>query len=264
MSLAAGETTARTTVVTASLAGRSLLLIPRIPSTFVPSLVMPIFFTVAFGGAFSAVTRLPIFPTDQILNWIVPLSLLQGAAFAGITTGLSLARDVENGFFDRLLLSPVPRRALLLGPLVASALRAVSAIVAVLIVGFLGGARFTDAFWGPLILVAVSLGIAVMAGAWSLVLVFRFKSTRAAPLMQVGLFLVFFLSTAQMPLGLLQGWLHEVARINPMTNVLRTVRQGFLEGGVTWAETWPGVLAVAAGTTLLTLLAARGLKKMVP
>lgn len=253
----------RSAPVALNLAGRSLLLIPRIPSTFVPSLVMPVFFTLAFGGAFSAVTRLPVFPTDQILDWIVPLSLLQGAAFAGITTGMGIARDVENGFFDRLLASPVSRGALLAGPLLASAARAVFAIVAVLVVGFAGGARFTDATLGPVVLVGVALGIAVMAGAWSLYLVFKFKSTRAAPLMQVGLFIAFFLSTAQMPLPLLQGWLHDVARINPMTNVLRTVRQGFL-GDVTWADTWPGVLAVLVGCALLIALAHRGLRKMTP
>ena len=254
---------ASTGAVTAVLAGRSLRLIPRIPSTFVPSLLMPIFFCIAFGGAFGAMTDLPVFPTDQILDWIAPLAVLQGAMFAGITTGMSLARDVENGFFDRLLLSPVSRRALLFGPLMASALRATFPIVAVLSVGLLGGARFTAPVAGPAVLVLIALGMAVMAGAWSLVIVFKFKSTRAAPLIQIVMFVVFFLSTAQVPLGLLQGWLHHVARFNPMTNVLHATRQGFL-GDVTWGGTWPGVLAILVGIVALTALADRGLKRMVP
>lgn len=253
----------RARAVTAVLAGRSLLLIPRIPSTFVPSLLMPIFFCLAFGGAFGAMTDLPVFPTSQILDWIAPLAILQGAMFAGITTGMSLARDVENGFFDRLLLSPVPRRALLFGPLAASALRATFPIVVVLIVGLLGGARFRSPVLGPAVLAVMAVGVAVLAGAWSLVIVFKFKSTRAAPLIQIVMFLAFFLSTAQVPLGLLQGWLHGVARINPMTNVLHATRQGFL-GDVTWAGTWPGLLAIAGGIALLTALAARGLRRMVP
>ena len=38
----------------------------------------------------------------------------------------------------------------------------------------------------------------------------------------------------------MQGWLHSVARINPMTNILRLGRQGFV-GEITWADIvgWP-------------------------
>ncbi len=40
--------------------------------------------------------------------------------------------------------------------------------------------------------------------------------------MQTGVFLLLFLSTAQMPLHLLTGWLHSVARVNPMSNIAST------------------------------------------
>ena len=34
--------------------------------------------------------------------------MLQGAGFTGAATGVNLARDIELGWFDRLLASPAP------------------------------------------------------------------------------------------------------------------------------------------------------------
>ena len=58
-----------------------------------------------------------------------------------------------------------------------------------------------------------------------------------------------FPSIGQVPLALLDGWMKSVARVNPVTNVMRMMRQGFL-GEVTWADTWPGLLVVAVGITV--------------
>ena len=62
--------------------------------------------------------------------------------------------------------------------------------------------------------------------------------------MQVGIFVAMFLSVGQVPLDVMEGWLHTVARLNPMTNMLRMARQGFV-GEITWHDTWPGLLVTA-------------------
>lgn len=245
------------------IAARSLRLIPRIPSTFIPSLVMPVFLTISFAGAFSGLVLLPGFPADKIIDWFVPMTIIQGAAFAGITTGMGAARDLQNGFFDRFLSSPAPRASLVAGPLLASVLRALIPIALLLIVGIIGGASFSGGLLGVGTLVVAALGVALVAGGWALGLALRFKSQQAAPLMQTGVFIVIFLSTAQMPINLLTGWLHTVARFNPMTNVLALAREGFL-GEVTWDATWPGLVALAGLITAALLFAARGMKKATP
>ncbi len=249
--------------VTWGLAARSLRLIPRVPSTFIPSLVMPIFLTVAFAGAFSGLVFLPGFPASKIIDWFIPMTTVQGAAFAGITTGMGVARDLESGFYDRFLVSPTSRVSLLAGPLLASALRAFIPIALLLVAALLGGAHFYGGPLGIATLIVAGLGIAVAAGAWSLGLALRLKTQQAAPLMQMGLFTVFFLSTAQMPLGLLTGWLHAVARLNPMTNIFALARQGFL-GDVSWNGTWPGLVALAAVLAVTVFFAGRALQKVVP
>ena len=62
--------------VTWGIAARSLKLIPRLPSTFVPSLVMPVFFTISFAGAFSGLVLLPGFPAEKIIDWFLPMTTI--------------------------------------------------------------------------------------------------------------------------------------------------------------------------------------------
>ena len=247
--------------VTWAIARRSLILIPRIPSTFVPSLIMPVFLTISFAGAFAGIVLLPGFPADKAIDWFIPMTTIQGAAFAGITTGMGVARDLENGFYDRLLLSPTSGAALVGGPLLAAVLRALIPITLLLSVAVIGQAHFHGGLLGVLTLVTAAFGVALMGGAWSVALALRFKTLQIAPLMQTGVFITIFLSTAQMPLEFLTGWLQEVARFNPMTEVLALARQGFL-GEVTWSDTWPGLVALAAMIGLLGLFALRGMRKI--
>jgi ABC-2 type transport system permease protein len=245
------------------IASRSLRLIPRLPSTFVPSLVMPIFLTVAFAGAFSGLVLLPGFPADQSIDWFIPMTTIQGSAFAGITTGMGVARDLENGFFDRFLASPASRLSILSGPLIASVLRALIPFSILLVVAVVAGAHFYGGLLGVGTLALAAFGTAFVAGAWSIGLALRFKTQQVAPLMQSGLFLLFFLSTAQMPLNLLTGWLHTVASYNPITNVLALGRQGFL-GEVTWEGTYPGLLSLGGLIAVLGFFAVRGMQRVVP
>lgn len=233
---------------------RSLLLIPRLPSTFVPSLVMPVFLTIAFAGPFANLVLLPDFPATKIIDWVLPMAVIQGSAFAGVTTAMAVARDLENGFYDRLLLSPVSRYALVAGPLVASMFRALLPVALLLVVAVIGRAHFYGGVAGIGTLLVAAVGIAFAGGAWALGLALRFKSQQVAPLMQTGVFLSVFLSTAQMPIHLLSGWLHDVARFNPMTNILALAREGFL-GEVTWAGTWPGLVSLAGVCAVLLTFA---------
>lgn len=246
--------------VSRSLAGRSLMLVVRVPSTFVPSLIFPIFSVVAFSGAFSGLVKLPGFPVPEMIDWILPMSIVQGCAFAGITTGLGVARDIESGFFDRLLLAPTNRVALVTGPMAAAVARAFVPFALVLPVGLLAGARMPGGLPGVVMLLIAALGTALVAAGWALGLALRFKSTsKAGPLMQVGLFVAVFLSTAQVPLAVMEGWLQGIARLNPMTAVFALSRQGFI-GGINWHDTWPGLLAILVSSVLLGWFAVRGLR----
>ena len=50
--------------------------------------------------------------------------MLQGAGFTGAAAGVNLARDIEQGWLDRLLVSPAPRWVLLAGTVLSASTRA--------------------------------------------------------------------------------------------------------------------------------------------
>lgn len=256
-------TVANPWLVVRSLVVRMVIGTTRVPSAFIPSVIFPVFQIVAFGGAFSAITLMPGFPTDQVLNWFGPMAVIQGTAFMGSMVGLTTTRDIESGFYDRLLLAPVPRWSLLLGPVAGACVRTLPAVYVVLIASALGGSRLESDALGFFTLMAAAVGCTALFGFWTLGLAYLFKSQRAAPIMQIGVFITIFLATAQVPLAAMSGWLHAVARVNPMTNVLRLARVGFL-GEVTWEDTWGGLVALTVGTVLTALFAARQFRKMVP
>ena len=234
----------------------------RIPGTIIPVLIMPVFFVLAFSGSFGSLARLPGFPTDNILNWMVPFAVLQGASFAGLGAAFGAGRDLETGFYDRLLLAPAPRLALATGPLTFSCLRALLPVVIVVPVGFLGGARFQDLLLGLPVLVLAAVGTGLAAGLWGLGVVYRTKTQRSAALVQVGIFVTLFLSVGQVPLEAMEGtWLEPVARLNPFTKVLTMARAGYL-GDVTWAVVWPGLVALGVAIGGLALFAWRGFRKV--
>jgi ABC-2 type transport system permease protein len=247
--------------VVLGLAGRSLNRIRRIPAAIIPTVAMPIFLLVAFSGSFSAITDIPGFPTDNILNWVAPYAILQGAAFAGASASQAVAADLESGFYDRLLMAPASRWSLLMAPVTATVVRVLLPFVSVTAIAVLGGARFEGGILGVVTLFVAAEGFAFVAALWGLGVVYRLRTQRSGAIVQVGIFVVAFLSIGQVPLAVMQGWLHGVARINPLTNVLRMARQGLI-GDVTWAATWPGLVVIAGGILVFGAFAATGLRRI--
>jgi ABC-2 type transport system permease protein len=235
----------------------------RIPAAVIPVVVMPVFFVLAFSGAFSAITNIPGFPTDNILNWMVPFAVLQGAAFAGFGSAIGAGRDLENGFYDRLLLSPIPRPALVIGPLTYSAVRAFLPLSIVVPVGIVGGARMENWLVGLPMLVLAAVSVAILSGLWGLGVTYRVRSQRSGPIVQAGIFVAMFLSTGQVPIAVMTGWLKWVAERNPFTYILQMARQGFL-GDISWSNTWPGLLSIAVLGAVLAIFTWRGFRRLVP
>lgn len=248
------------TVSSASgIAKRSLRNIRRLPSAFLPALLMPVFQVISFTGTYRGVTEIPGFPTDRSANWFLPLAVVMGCSFAGMGLGFATIRDIESGFYDRLRMSPAPRRSLLLGGLGSALVRAALAITLVTIVGMALGARFTDGILGVLTLVAAGLGIATVGTFWALGLVYRLRDMRAAALMQLTLFFGLFLTEANTPIALMSGWLKTVARYNPLNQILRLARSGFV-GNVQWSSVWPGLLTIVVLSAVSAWFARTGLR----
>ena len=242
---------------------RSLNEVLRVRGALLPATVAPVIFMLGITGQFGRLTGLEGFPTESYLSWIVPLSCLQGAGFAGAATGSNLARDIEQGWFDRLLVSPVPRPLLVVGPILGAVTRSLVPATVVLLVGLAIGAELTGGIAGLIALYAACAAFCATAALWGIFMAVTFRTQQAGPLMQQGVFLAVFLSTAYTPEVLLRGWLSDVAHLNPVTHVLELARQATVAGiEPSFANTYPGVLALAGLATVLGALAVVGLKRM--
>ena len=242
---------------------RGMMRMRRIPALIIPAIVMPMFFVIAFSGSFSALANVEGFPTRHVINWMVPYAILQGASFAGMGAAGGTATDIEGGFFDRLLLAPCRRPVLMIGPLGYSALRSLIPTTLVLLLALAMGADLPGGALGLLCLYVAAVGVALLFGTLGLAFVYKFRSLKSLSMVQIFIFGFMFLSIGQVPLALQSGWLQHAARINPMTNILRLSRQGFL-GHVTWHGTWPGLVAIAGLVLGFGAVAYRNLRRIVP
>jgi ABC transporter DrrB family efflux protein len=245
--------------MTWALMRRGLNEIVRVPGAAIPGVLAPTIFILGITSVFGKLTLLPGFSTDSYLTFILPVGFLQGAGFTGAATGVNLARDIELGWFDRLLVSPAPRGVLLAGTVLSSSLRALLPVMLLMIVGLSLGAHFPG-LGGLLIAVLMAGMFSAIAASYAVTLALKFKTQAAAPLMQAGVFMAVLFTTSYAPQKLLTGWLHDVARLNPVTQVLEAARQGFV-GGVTWSDTWPGLVALAGMMLVVVALALRELRR---
>ena len=177
----------------------------RVPGAAIPGVLAPTIFFLGLNGVFGALTQLRGFSTGSYESFIVPVSMLQGAGFTGAAAGVNLARDIEQGWLDRLLVSPAPRWVLLSGTVLAASARALIPATFVLAIALALGAGWPGVD-GLLITYLMVAAMAAVAACWGSFLALRFKSQSAAPLMQAGMMALILTTTAYAPLALLQ-WL---------------------------------------------------------
>ncbi|MCX6370673.1 MAG: hypothetical protein NTZ58_05405, partial [Solirubrobacterales bacterium] len=133
----------------------------------------------------------------------------------------------------------------------------------ILIVGLLIGPGLTGGLAGLLMLYLAAVSFSVVASLWGITLALRARSQQVGPLIQNGAFVAVFLSTAYTPLPFLKGWLAVAAPYNPVTYVLQMGRQATVSGiELSWAHTWPGLVALAGMILFFGLLALRQLRRV--
>jgi ABC-2 type transport system permease protein len=237
---------------------RALNEIIRVPGAAIPGVLAPAIFMLGLTSVFGKLTLLPGFTTDDFMSFLIPVSLMQGAGFTGAATGVNLARDIELGWFDRLIAAPPARSALLAGLVLSASMRALIPMTFLLIVGFAFGVNFPG-IDGLLLVILLVVGFAAVAASWGITLALRFKTQSAAPLMQAGIFMAVLFTASYAPLPLLTGWLHTVATYNPVRFIIEAARQGFV-GGVSWDTTWKGLAALSGLMIVIVAFALRGLR----
>ena len=224
-----------------AIAGRALRSLPREPEAIIPPVFIAVFFFVVNIATLQKLTEQNIAGFD-FKAFMMGTAVLLGVT--GVSRAPALVLDVESGYFDRLLLTPVRRLAILIGHMVADVAVASALAVPVVAIGLLLGVRFEAGPAGILVFI-------LLAALWSLAFAgfgYAIALKTGNPAAVNSSFLLFFpflfLTSSYVPRPQLDGWLDQVAAWNPVTYLLEGLRAVTMEGWQ-WGDLAQAVLAIS-------------------
>jgi ABC-2 type transport system permease protein len=181
---------------------RALRALPREPEMIIPSLIIPVFFFAVNLGSLEQFAERGIAGLD-FRAFQLPTAIV--FAVTGVSRAHALVTDIQSGYFDRMLMSPIHRLALLLGLMVADLALVMGLAIPVLALGFAVGVSFETGVLGLLLFV-------VMTGLWGLAFTgfpYAIALKTGSPGAVGASFLLFFpfafLTTATLPQEALTG-----------------------------------------------------------
>ena len=244
---------------TLGLARRSIVGLFRQPTVLLPGMLFPMLIAAVQNSTLSgAVKFFPPPVPDSFFQFVMAATIVQGVLFGGVTGGSDLALDIENGFFERLLASPVSRVSILVGRLAGSiALGAVQVIVFVTIFIALG-AHVRGGFAGLLIVLLTAMLLALGIGGLAAAAGLRTGSAEAVQNTFPLVFIVIFISSAFFPTERMSGWYRSVAQHNPVTWMIDGMRHQIIVG----FDATEGLKALAVAGTLAMVAIALALTQL--
>jgi ABC-2 type transport system permease protein len=231
---------------------RYLKKLVRNPILLFFSLFQPIIFLLLFTQLFSKLAQLPNLGASSYLLFATPGILLQNAFGSALQSGTSIVLDLDTGFLQKMLVTPVSRYAILLGRLTSDAFRVVVQSMIILALAYALGASVVTGIGG---IVLMLITVAFFGLAWSgISLAIGLKTRSSETVFAIGGFLTFpllFMSTALTPVNFMPGWIQTVSAFNPISYTVNAVRVLMLTGydWVTVLEAF-GVIGLIAVVTL--------------
>jgi len=213
------------------IAGVELRKLRHDPTDLLTRAVQPALWLLLFGQVF---TRTHAVPTGHLgyLDFITPGILAQSVLFIAIFYGIAIIWERDLGIVQKLLASPTPRGALVLGKALSAGVRGLSQAIIVYVLAVLLGVKLR---WAPEALVgvmaAVLLGSALFS-TFSLIIASLVKTReRFMGIGQVLTMPLFFASNAIYPIEIMPRWLQAISHINPLTYQVDALRALMLVDG---------------------------------
>jgi ABC-2 type transport system permease protein len=233
-------------VASTAFAWRAVLKIKHVPLQLFDVTAFPIMFvllyTYLFGGALAG-------STSEYLQRLLPAIVVMTVSWITMYTGMALNTDISKGVFDRFRSLPIWRPAVLVGMLMADAVRYTVAALVMIVVGVALGFRPDG---GPLGVVAAVGLLLVFAFSLSWVwtaLGLRLKTPESVMQMSMTvLFPLTFASNVFVEPETMPGWVQAFVANNPITHVATASRE-LMHGAVDsmailWVLGWSAVLLV--------------------
>lgn len=228
----------------------------RTPAYLIPNMIVPIFFYFVMVGSLGEFAAR--FGLDNWKAFQLPIAIV--FAVQGGSAGLNMVADIESGYFDKLLLTPVNRLAVLIGAMAADFVRIMVQATLVVLIAVATGLHFETGILGAAVFILIGSLFGLAYSGIGFAVALKTGNAQATQSMWFLFMPLMFLTTIFAPKEALSGWLKAVATVNPMTYLLQGLRALSAKG---WDAGDIGValLAVGAlGTLSLTLafLALRG------
>jgi ABC-2 type transport system permease protein len=233
----------------ANLARRSITRTLRQPAYVVPPLVFPTLLVAVNAAGLRPSTMLSGFPTTSFLAFAMAVPFVQGALFATMNAGTDLARDIQNGFLNRLALTPLRGSALLVGHLAGVIVMGVVQAVFYLVFAILVGVDIAAGPAGAVVILVLAALIAAGFGMLGAFMALRTGSGESIQAFFPVLFIFLFMSSMNAPRNLMSvDWFRTVATINPVSYLIEAVRSLIITG-------WNGEALALGFAVALALIA---------
>ncbi len=243
-----------------AMARRAIVGFYRQPANWIVGAAFPLLIAAVSASAFSRSTSLPGFPnTDSFLQFLMAGTIMQGTLFGSITASTDLALDIENGFMDRLLASPVSRTSILISRLAGAATFGAGITIFYIMVFTLFGAKVEGGLAGMAAMVLLSSVIAIGVGGYGAAIGLRTGSAEAVGNSFPLIFILLFISSAFFPVETMSGTYKKVAQANPISFVIDASRHQVLEG-FSLSEAAKGLLVATAIAAFMIAFALRQLQ----
>ncbi|MTD47082.1 hypothetical protein GKE82_23020 [Conexibacter sp. W3-3-2] len=244
-----------------ALARRALRNAFRRPQFLAPLLIFPTLFLAVNTGGLNRTTDLPGFPqVDGFLDFQLAAAMTQSLLLGGVAAGIALALEIEGGFFDRLVASPIPRAAIVLGRLAAAGALAAIQIVYFTVLGLVFGASIQGGVLGFLAVLLIGVVAGMGFGAIGTTLALRARNASTVQGIFPLVFVVLFISSAFFPRDLLSSPADTIARYNPLSYIADGMRDPIISdlSATPFLEGLAAAALVAAGGIALSVAALRG------
>jgi ABC-2 type transport system permease protein len=232
----------------------------RQPAWIVIGLSQPVVWLLLYGALLRKIVEIPGFGGGSYVTFLTPGIVVMNAFFVSGWSGMDVIDDVGRGVFDRFLITPIPRGALITGRLIHGALSTVVQSGILVVLGLALGARFPGGVPGLLALAgcAVLLGIGVGGLSSALALVLR----KSQSVIAAGNFLLLpltFLSSIFIRENLAPGWIQELAHLNPVNWTVEAGRAA-LASRADWSQIGERAGGLLVFAVVCCLLAVRALR----
>ena len=224
--------------------------------------VQPLLWLFIFGTALRHNRALTLGSLDY-RAYLAPGVMAQAAMLIAIFFGLAVIWERDVGQLQRLLATPLPRAAIVLGKAAGACVRAL--VQALLLLAVLAAAGIPMR-WTPQgvvgALAMLMLGTAAFACMSMLLAAAVKERERFMGIGQLVMMPLFFASSALYPLSIMPGWLGVLARVNPLTYEVQGLRQ-MLVGVGGGSELWLDFLVVGAFFAAMLAAATRAYPKAI-